>query len=61
METNELLGLTEISQRLSDKNLKIVAERTEIPYHRLYRLKSGQARRPLIEDINKLTDYLNNN
>lgn len=51
------MTLDEIVARLEDKNLMVVANRLDIKYHRLYRLAKGRARRPLLEDVEKLKDY----
>ena len=55
------MDLEQLATALADKNLKVVEKRTEIPYHRLYRIAKGKARRPLVEDVDKLRAYLNNN
>jgi len=55
------MDLEQLASALADKNLKVVHQRTEIPYHRLYRIARGKARRPLVEDVDKLREYLKNN
>ena len=55
------MTLDDIVNRLEDKNLKVVADRLDIAYHRLYRLAKGRARRPLLEDIEKLKTYFDQN
>ena len=47
-----------IQQQLSDRNLKVVAERLGIKHERLWRIASGKSKRPSMEDIEKIMNYL---
>jgi DNA-binding Xre family transcriptional regulator len=52
------MTLEEICKALSDRNLRVVSDRTGIKYPKLWRLANGETKRPLLEDIEKLRSYL---
>ena len=47
-----------IQEQLSDRNLKIVAERTGISHYRVWRIATGKSKRPALEDIETIMKYL---
>lgn len=47
-----------IQQQLSDRNLKVVAQRTGITHDRLWRIATGKSKRPSLEDIEVIMKYL---
>jgi hypothetical protein len=47
-----------IQQQLSDRNLKVVSERTGIKQDKLWRIMTGRTKRPNVEEVEKLMQYL---
>lgn len=50
--------LTMIRDELSDRNLKIVAERTGLQYDTVWRISKGRSDNPSFNTISKLMEYL---
>ena len=47
-----------IQQQLSDRNLKVVSDRIGISHDKLCRIARGESKRPSLEDISKIMNYL---
>lgn len=52
------MTLLEIRERLSDRNLTTVAERTGLSYPTVYMIAKGRQTNPSYSTIEKLTQYL---
>ena len=55
------LSLNEIQTKLSDRNLREVARRTEVPYDVIYRLSRGKTTRPTFDHVAVLIKYFEEN
>jgi hypothetical protein len=53
-----MLDISEIIKRLSDRNLKKVAEECGMSYDTVWRVANKKAIKPSHETIKKLSDYL---
>jgi transcriptional regulator with XRE-family HTH domain len=52
--------LDEIRQRLQDRRLDVIAERTGISRNTLYRIRQGLVENPEYETVRRLEEYLRN-
>jgi hypothetical protein len=52
------MRLEDIRLALDDRNLKLVSERSGVPYQVLIRIKKGQTKNPSYNTICALSDYL---
>lgn len=53
-----MLTLAEIRQKLSDRNLRVIAERTGINYQTLWRIMKKPGHSPSLSTVERLSDYL---
>jgi len=58
MSNVRMFSLNEIVSRLQDRNLKMVARRTGIPYQNLRLLAIGKTKKPNYMDMDRLREYL---
>mgnify|MGYP001575259305 CR=1 FL=1 len=53
-----MLAISDIRERLSDRNLSEVARRIGMPYETLYFFVTGRTDNPLYETVRKISEYL---
>jgi transcriptional regulator with XRE-family HTH domain len=53
-----MLDINEIIKRLSDRNLKKVADECRISYDTVWRIANGKSKQPSYAIVKKLSDYL---
>jgi len=56
----EMYTIDQVKDRLADRNLKAVAEKSGVHYNTLYRLMSSDSPNPHYETMKKLIEYLDN-
>jgi len=55
---NEVLSLEVIRACLLDRNLRLVAKATGLHYNTLWKIRQGRAKRPSVDVVIRLTQYL---
>lgn len=58
MSNVRMFSLSEIVSRLQDRNLKVVARRTGIPYQNLRLIAIGKTKMPNYRCVDRLREYL---
>jgi predicted transcriptional regulator len=53
-----MMTLEKIREALDDRNLKLVSERSGVPYQVLLRIKKGETQNPAYNTTKALSDYL---
>jgi len=53
-----MMTLEQIKASLDDRNLKLVSERSGVPYQVLLRIKKGTTTNPAYNTIKALSEYL---
>ena len=54
----EVLDLEAIRERLEDRNLTVVAERTGLHYNTVWKIATGVALNPSLNTVKALSEYL---
>lgn len=54
-----MLTVEEISQKLKDRKLGVVAESTGLHYNTIKSIRDGSSKRPSHDTVKALSDYLN--
>ena len=57
MNSVKMFSLSEIVKRLSDRNLKIVSQKSGVPYQTLRLLAIGKTKKPNYMDMDRLRTY----
>jgi len=57
MNSVKMFSLSEIVKRLSDRNIKIVSQKSGVPYQTLRLIAIGKTKRPSYMDMDKLRTY----
>jgi hypothetical protein len=55
------MDLQEIAYKLRDRNLRRIAEVTGVKYFTVRTIANGDAKRPAIDDVKRLVEYLEQN
>jgi len=55
------MTVKEIREKLSDRNLRVIAKRTGIHYMTVYRIATGRSANPTLRVANKLIQYFEAN
>jgi transcriptional regulator with XRE-family HTH domain len=52
------MNYEKIKEKLTDRNLRVVAHRIGMPHSKLWRLATGRTQNPLKEDLQLIATYL---
>lgn len=56
-----MLTPNEIQERLQDRNLHLVAQKTSLSYDTVWKIANGKSLRPSYDAVKKISDYLEDN
>lgn len=58
LKQEKRMNYEKIKDKLTDRNLRVVAERIGMPHSKLWRLATGRTQNPLKEDLRAIATYL---
>lgn len=53
-----MLTLEQIVEKLEDRNIRIIAERTGVSYHTVLNIQNGKNTNPTVTTLRAISDYL---